>query len=201
MKPGQLLACSVSLVVAGLLLTRGFIGINPGRPLFVFLGVVLAASATVGLAVDHVSIRATAQSPADLLAAELGRSRRYGHPLCLVAVVCDEGTSDEIIRRLRGTDRAWRQRNGLRLLLPETDRQDVLGFAARMEPVLRGCEVRAAVFPVDGLTAEGLEDALAPVRPFAVASAAEPATVPFPASESESEPASLDGPDAAVGEA
>lgn len=189
MKPGQLAACSVSLVVAGLLLTRGFIGFNPGRPLFVVLGVVLAASATVGLAIDHVSVRSTHERPVDLLVSEMNRSRRYGHALCLVSVDCDDATADRMITLLRGSDRAWHQHHHeLHLVLPETDRLGVLGFVARVDRILGPQDIRAAVFPFDALTVEGLEDALTPVdasgpigraaAPPAVTAPAKPTAVP-----------------------
>ena len=178
MKPGQLVACSVSLVVAGLLLTRGFIGFNPGRPLFVVLGVVLALSATAGLAIDHVAIRPTSERPADVFLDELNRSRRYGHALSLVTIDCDPDAADLAIASMRGSDRAWRDRHGIHVLLPETDRDGVHGFVARLDGLVGPDAVRAAVFPDDGLTVEGLADALAPLEPRGPRLAAAPAPDP-----------------------
>ena len=162
MKPGQLVACSVSLVVAGLLLTRGFIGFNPGRPLFLVLGAVLAASATVGLAIDHVRIRTSPERPLAVFAAELSRSRRYGHALAVLAIDCDDFVAERIVGSMRTTDRAWRH-HGLRVLLPETDWDGVHGFAARIEAQVPSSHIRAAVFPDDALTLEGLERAMVPI--------------------------------------
>jgi hypothetical protein len=174
MKVGQLVAGSVSLVVAGLLLARGFIGFSPGRPLFVVLGVALAASATIGLAIDHVRIRPTRERPEDVFATELARSRRYRHPLALVDIECDAATEEQIIRVLRADDRAWRHHHHLRLLLPETGAPGVAGLAVRLHQELGIANVGAATFPTDALTMEGLERALAPVEPTA-AEAPEPA--------------------------
>ena len=191
MKPGQLVACSVSLVVAGLLLTRGFIGFNPGRPLFVVLGVILAASATIGLAVDHVRVRPTRDHPSDVFASELTRSRRYGHPLGLMAIECDDDEAAErIVSRMRGSDRAWRH-HGLRILLPETDWDGVIGFAERLEDEVGVAGIRAAVFPYDALTMEGLEDALAPVITGRGPTAARPPSGPVLVPDPEAEPTDL----------
>ena len=163
MKPGSVAACSMSLLVAGFLLTRGFIGFNPGRPLFLVLGVLLAVSATVGLAADHVAVRISREHPRDVLAGELSRSRRYGHPMTLVSVRCDPDMGTRIIARMRGCDRAWRDRGELRLLLSETNRAAVLGFVDRIDDLAPSDRVRSATFPDDALTVEGLERALAPV--------------------------------------
>lgn len=160
MKSGQLLACSVSLVVAGLLFTRGFIGFTPGRPLFIILGLILALSATVGLAVDNVDVRRTKERPAEVLAAELTRARRYGHSLCLLALDCEGGRAEQAIKHLRSCDRAWHRDGSLWMLLPETDHVGMAGFLVRIHDVVGGCQVRGAVFPQDALTAEGLEEAL-----------------------------------------
>jgi len=194
MKPGQLVACSISLIVAGLLLTRGFIGFNPGRPLFVVLGVALAASATIGLAVDHVRVRPTRESPSDAFASELTRSRRYGHPLGLMAIDCDDETGERIVRLMRGSDCAW-QHHGLRILLPETDGNGMIGFAERLEAEVGVSGIRAAVFPLDALTMDGLERALTPVVTGLGPSASRPSVGPVLVPDPEADP-----PDQAMGE-
>lgn len=163
MKPDQLITCSVSLMIAGLLLTRGFIGLNPARPVFVVLGAVLAVCATAGLAVDHVAVRSTREHPDDVMAAELQRSRRYGHAVALVAIDCDRHTVERLVTRLRGSDRAWRQRAGVCLLLAETDRSGAEGFVLRNRDLMGGRAARVASFPEDALTVEGLHGSLTPL--------------------------------------
>jgi len=180
MKAGQLVAGSISLVVAGLLLARGFIGFSPGRPLFVVLGVALAVSATLGLAVDHVRIRPTREHPTEVFASELARSRRYRHHLALLEVAGDAATEDRVVRMLRASDRAWHHHRHLRILLPETDAEGAIGLASRLQHELGLSSVRAATFPADALTMEGLEHALSPVGPDApdAAGAAGPVLLP-----------------------
>ena len=134
MKPGQLVACSVSLVVAGLLLTRGFIGFNPGRP-----AVPRARRRPGGQRHGAGSpsttsrIRTSPERPLEVFAAELEplppvrpRPRRAGDRL----------------RRLRAPSGSWaacgRPTGRWRaprppVLLPETDWDGVHGFAARIE--------------------------------------------------------------------
>ena len=162
LRPGQVAACSASLLVAGILLTRGFIGVLPGRPVFVLAGLALAVSAVLGLAVDHVAVRHSPERPDEVLATEVHRSRRHGHRLALVSIECDEATGLEVVRRIRITDRAWRRRNRLVVLLVETDRAGVDGFVERIADLVEPVRVLASVFPDDAITVEGLEAGLRP---------------------------------------
>ncbi|CAN5431734.1 hypothetical protein BH10ACT1_BH10ACT1_22630 [soil metagenome] len=169
MRPGQLVACSVSLLAAGFLLTRGFIGIVPGRPLFVILGVVLAASAVIGLAIDHVEVRSSRQRPDHALIDEVSRSRRFGHPLSLVSVRCPDATGTRLVGRMRGTDRAWRQRGQYIVMLPETDQEGAARFVRRIADLAPVDAVRLATFPDDAVTVDGLYASLHPVGPVPLA--------------------------------
>lgn len=179
MRSGQVLACSLSLLAAGVLLTHGFIGLFPGRPVFVVLGGGLAASAVIGLAVDHVSVLASRQRPEHVLIDEVGRSRRFGHSLTLVAVRCSTGTDHRLVGRMRSTDRAWRLRNELFIMLAETDEVGAARFGNRIGDLVPSGDVRMATFPSDALTVDGLFDALHPVdpRPLLMIDGGEPGRV------------------------
>lgn len=156
MRPGTVVGCSVSLLAAGVLLARGFIGMLPSRPVYLLLGGILAATALLGLVVDHVSVVVRAQRPDHVLVAELDRSRRHGHPLTLVALRCDEATGLEVVSHTRTTDRSWRARGLLYVLLVETDGPGGAEFAGRLAPLVAPDDVRWASFPTDALTSEGL---------------------------------------------
>lgn len=165
MRSGQVLACSLSLLVAGVLLTHGFIGVYPGRPVFVALGGILGLSAVIGLTIDHVSVQASRQRPEHLLVEEVSRSRRFGHSLSLVAVHCPASSDHRLIGRMRGTDRAWRQRNDLFVMLSETDVLGAAQFAQRIAGLVPFGAIRSATFPDDALTVDGLLDALHRLTP------------------------------------
>ena len=152
----QVAACSVSLLAAGVLLTHGFIGFVPGRPVFVVLGVVLGASAVAGLAFDHVSVQSIAARPDHVVIEELNRCRRWSHSLTLVSIRCSAEVGDRIIRRMRCEDRAWRQRGRLQLLLVETDRTQAEGFLLRLTDLVEGEAVKLATFPEDAVTIDDL---------------------------------------------
>ena len=136
-----------------------------------------------------------------MFANELTRSRRYGHPLGLMAIDCDEATAEQIVCLMRGSDRAW-QHHGMRILLPETDWAGATGFAERLEREVGATGIRAAVFPFDALTMEGLEDALAPVvtsrEPSAIRPTG-PVLVPDPGPDPEPDPESAPS-DLAIGD-
>lgn len=155
-RPGTVLGCTVSLLVAGVLLARGFVGMLPSRPVYLLLGGILVATALLGLAVDHVSVVVRAERPDHVLVAELDRSRRHGHPLTLVSVPCDDDVALEVVSHLRTTDRAWRSGDVLFVLLVETDRAGAGTFAARMAPLVATDAVRWASFPTDAVTSDGL---------------------------------------------
>lgn len=156
MRPGTVVGFCVSLLVAGVLLARGFVGVLPSRPVYLLLGGVLAATALLGLVVDHISVVVRGERPDHVLVAELERSRRHGHPLTLVAVRCDRDAGLEVVSRLRTTDRAWRAGGELFVLLVETPRDGAAPFVDRLAPLVpRDC-VRWAAFPDDAVTSEGL---------------------------------------------
>lgn len=155
-RPGTVLGCTVSLLVAGVLLARGFVGMLPSRPVYLLLGGVLVATALLGLAVDHVSVVVRAERPDHVLVAELDRSRRHGHPLSLVSVPCDDDVALEVVSHLRTTDRAWRAGAVLFVLLVETDRAGASTFATRMAPLVTTDTIRWATFPTDAVTSDGL---------------------------------------------
>jgi hypothetical protein len=146
----------MSLLVAGVLLARGFVGMLPSRPVYLILGGVLAGTALLGLVVDHISVVVRAERPDHVLVAELERSRRHGHPLTLVAVRCDDTVGLEVVSRLRTTDRAWRTGSELFVLLVETPPLGAAPFAERLEPLVAQDRVRWASFPDDAVTSDGL---------------------------------------------
>lgn len=156
MRPGTVLGCCVSLLVAGVLLARGFVGVLPSRPVYLLLGGVLAGTALLGLVVDHISVVVRAERPDHVLVAELDRSRRHGHPLTLVSVRCDEAVGLEVVSHLRTTDRAWRAGEVLFVLLVETDREGAAPFASRMASLVAPDAIRQASFPADAVTSDGL---------------------------------------------
>lgn len=161
MRPGTVLGCCVSLLVAGVMLARGFVGMLPSRPVYLILGGVLAGTALLGLVVDHISVVVRGERPDHVLVAELDRSRRHGHPLTLVSVRCDDAVALEIVSHLRTTDRAWRAGDVLFVLLVETDRAGAAPFAARLAPLVSTAAVRWASFPTDAVTSDGLYARLA----------------------------------------
>ncbi len=152
----QVAACSVSLLAAGVLLTHGFIGFVPGRPVFVVLGVVLGATAVAGLTFDHVSVQPIAARPDHVVIEELNRCRRWSHSLTLVSVRCSAEVGDRIVRRMRCEDRAWRQRGRLELLLVETDRIQAEAFLLRLADLVESENVKLASFPEDAVTIDEL---------------------------------------------
>lgn len=156
MRPGTVLGCCVSLLVAGVLLARGFVGVLPSRPVYLALGGLLAATALASLVVDHVMVRVRGEAPDHVLVTELDRSRRYGHPLALVALEVDDLVDLRVVSRLRVTDRAWRRGRTLMVLLTETDRAQAGGFASRLGDLVTPGGVRIAAFPEDAVTADGL---------------------------------------------
>lgn len=156
MRPGTVLGCCVSLLVAGVMLARGFVGIAPSRPMYLALGGILAGTALLGLVVDHISVVVRAERPDHVLVAELDRSRRHGHALTLVAVRCDDEVALDVVSHLRTTDRAWRAGDVLYVLLVETDRAGAAPFAERLAPLVTPDAVRWASFPTDAVTSDGL---------------------------------------------
>ncbi len=161
MRPGTVVGCCVSLLVAGILLARGFVGVLPSRPVYVALGGVLAATALLGLVIDHVSVRVRPDRPDQILVGELERSRRHGHALTLVTIACTHDVGLEVVTRLRTTDRAWRARGVLVVMLVETARPGAVEFLARLGGLVTREDVRVASFPTDAVTVDGLFDALA----------------------------------------
>lgn len=162
MRPGAVIGCCVSLVVAGVLLARGFVGVVPGRPVELLMGGLLAGTALLSLVIDHVAVRVRTERPDHVLVTELDRCRRYGHPLTLAEVRTDEVAALRIVSRLRTPDRAWRVGATLVVLLAETDGAGGLRFVDRLSDLVGANEVRLASFPEDAVTADGLYAALAP---------------------------------------
>lgn len=165
MRPGAVVGCCVSLLAAGVLLARGFVGVLPSRPVYLALGGVLAGTALLTLVIDNVAVRVRAERPEHTLIDELGRCRRYGRPLALVEVRCPEQVVLQVVARLRTSDRAWRERGALLLLLTETDRQGAVRFATRLGGLVPLGGVRVASFPEDAVTAHGLVGALSAPEP------------------------------------
>ena len=107
---------------------------------------------------------------------ELERARRHNRPLVLARVVLssrpDKVTArqwaEEVRSRLRATDVAWIERDGLTLLLPEGSRSQARFAIARVTAALRHRAnpqpARIAVFPDDEITLAGLLDAIAHPR-------------------------------------
>ena len=168
MRAGERLACSMSLVVAGVLLARGFIGLTPGRPVYVVLGGLLVATALVGLGLDHVSVRNGRTSPDELLNTELNRCRRHGHFLTMLSIPCRPRDGERVVTRLRTTDYAWRHNGYLIALLMETDRAGSARFVARIGDLVDPASVRAATFPQDALTTDELYRLTAPTTPAVI---------------------------------
>lgn len=161
----QVAACSLSLLAAGVLLTHGFIGLVPGRPVFVVLGALLAASAMAGLALDHVSVQSIAVRPDHMVVDELNRCRRGAHSLTLVSIDCGTEVGARIVRRMRCEDRAWRRKGRLHLMLVETNREAAEGFLLRITDLVAYEQFRLATFPDDAVTIDSLYDRLRPVKP------------------------------------
>lgn len=185
MRSGQVIACSFSLLAAGVLLARGFIGLVPGRPVFLLLGLGLGVSAVLGLAIDHVEVRTRAQRPDHVLVDEVNRSRRFGHQLVLVRVDCTEDTARWLVGRLRSTDWAWRRRGATYLLLVETDRAGARELIERQSERLPTSAFRLAVFPDDALTVGALHGALRPLEPTPGLSTAAGDAPPVPSATDE----------------
>lgn len=185
MRSGQLVACSISLLVAGVLLARGFIGLIPSRPAFLLLGIGLGLSAVLGLVIDHVEVRTRAQRPDHVLVDEVNRSRRFGHHLSLVRVDCPEDTARWVVGRLRSTDWAWRRRGATYLLLVETDRGGALELIERQADHLPATAFRLAVFPDDAVTVGGLHAALHALEHSPGPSGAADASPPAPGAAEE----------------
>ena len=167
----QVAACSLSLLAAGVLLTHGFIGLVPGRPVFVVLGALLAASAVAGLALDHVSVQSIAVRPDHMVVDELNRCRRGSHSLTLVSIDCGPEVGARIVRRMRCEDRAWRRKHRLHLMLIETNREEAEGFLLRITDLVADEQVRLATFPDDAVTIDSLYDRLRPPKPKQMESA------------------------------
>lgn len=160
MQGSQVVACSVTLIAAGVLLTRGFVGLDPARPVFLVLGGLLVASALLGLGLEHVEVHSVRRPPDHLLIDELHRCRRFGHPLSIVRVRCGEDDGQRLIASLRGTDRAWRQRGWLYVLLVETDGDGAALLMRRIGADLPRSERQRASFPDEAITIDGLHEVL-----------------------------------------
>jgi hypothetical protein len=105
---------------------------------------------------------------------EIARSRRHNHTFAVVrlpsvASPASDGSRlaarpiDDHLAVLRGevriVDHVWSERDGLHILLPESDAEQVRMFMARMQPKLspemfRGA--RTAIYPADGPTEQAL---------------------------------------------
>lgn len=178
MRPGTVIGSSVSLVVAGVLLARGFVGVVPSRPLYLVMGGLLAGTALLSLVIDHVAVRVRAEQPDHALVSELDRSRRYGHPLALVTVRIEEVAGLRVVSRLRATDRAWRAGASLVVLLTDTDHDGAVLFADRLSDLVPSDQISVAAFPEDAVTADGLFASLAPPEPRLLAGPSSPDAAP-----------------------
>ncbi len=156
MRSAQVVACSFSLLAAGVLLARGFTGLVPSRPAFLLLGAGLGISAVLGLVIDHVEVRSRRLRPDHVLVDEVNRSRRFGHSLTLLCVTCPEAVSRRVVSRLRSTDWAWREKGKTYVLLVETRRAEAVVLVERIGDLVAVPSVGLASFPDDALTIDGL---------------------------------------------
>lgn len=105
--------------------------------------------------------------PVAVLARELARSRRYGHPLALIAIIPPNGrpraaadAATRICRHVRAVDSIWASPGGVFILLPESDGDDASALLARLRleaaDAVDGVTTHVAAFPEDALTAAAL---------------------------------------------
>lgn len=108
------------------------------------------------------------------LHAELMRSRRHERPFVLLAVPA-EARQQQLTRLLRATDAAWADRGSCYILLAECTKAEAVRFLTRAREYFPAAfadgAVRWASFPVDGLTVDGLLEALSPVEDATVQAA------------------------------
>lgn len=135
---------------------------------------VIAVIAAFGLA--WPAIEPLRASGMEELRRELDRARRHRRSFALVrlsagpseATARETASSRDAMTRLVGaslriTDRAWRERDGVMIMQPETDRASAEAFAERlrsMTPDGLATPISIAIFPDDGLTSGALLDAL-----------------------------------------
>lgn len=175
-------AAAVALaVVAGALVNgaygaRGSIGLA-----------ILFAGVTVGLLWFRRPPAAASSDPATLAAwdavdDEVRRSRRHGRPFVMVSIPGDAGTATLVRPLLRAPDKVWAEEGNVYLLLTECDRDQALGFVARvstrMPALFDPARVAFAAFPADAITVGGLLEALEPRVMPADAPATQPGVVP-----------------------
>ena len=154
----------------------GWIGVSgTSGPLaaLLILVAVIAIIAAFGLA--WPAVEPLKASGMDELRRELDRARRHRRSFALVRLGTrpDAGRSGEasgsdamaelVGASLRITDRAWRERDGVMIMQPETDRASAEAFAVRLRSLAADrftSAISIAVFPDDGLTSGALIDAL-----------------------------------------
>jgi hypothetical protein len=117
--------------------------------------------------VGHARSHEHPEEPSTVIARELTRSRRYGHPLALIGIVppSDGWSSNEDCGRtirghVRSIDTVWASDAGIFILLPETDGRDANAVLRRLRlhaaEVVEGATAHVAAFPARALTAAAL---------------------------------------------
>lgn len=107
------------------------------------------------------------EEPSTVIARELTRSRRYGHPLALIGILppSDRWSSNEdggrtIRRHVRSIDTVWASDAGIFILLPETDGRDADVVLRRLRldaaDVVEKAVAHVAAFPAGALTTAAL---------------------------------------------
>lgn len=97
----------------------------------------------------------------DVLAQEMERARRYERPLAMLWVDTSEKQVpfEAVSSALRLIDHAWADEHGIRILLPESRRDEGEACISRLveaAPGLEPSDIRLAVFPDDGVTTGAL---------------------------------------------
>lgn len=116
------------------------------------------------------------EDPWEALRREIDRSRRHRHALTLLRLGAPpQGRVDRRGREtlmttmlrlrqlMRSVDSVWVDRDGIFMLLPESDREAADGLLERLReavPDVVGESARVACFPADGLTANALRAAV-----------------------------------------
>lgn len=113
------------------------------------------------------------EDPWEALRREIDRSRRHGHALTLLRLApSHSGRGARRAREalimlrqvMRSVDSVWSDRDGIFMLLPESDREAADGLLERLRDAVPDLVpedgVRSACFPSDGLTANALRAAV-----------------------------------------
>ena len=179
------LAVGISLIFAGY--TLGAFRMDPDPVGVLFVSVIVVATWLLLMAETQGSAERSTQvtfekSVAKEVAREFDRARRSGRPLALAryrlgaqlrASRLNDKQLDRIQKTVRAVDRVWLDRDGLHLLMPDSDRNSATTALVRLRerlPALADLDPVVVVFPKDGITVGSLVRSLSLVpRPEGVA--------------------------------